>query len=87
MRRSLCARLADARASAPGLLRPHRTPRPSFPSSRVPASAATVYADERGFAQQRGLTPHSPVVRPSLRYANGPFAAQAKARYDYLEKE
>jgi len=37
--------------------------------------------------EQRGLTPHSPFVRPSLRYANGPFAAEAKARYDYLEKE
>jgi len=37
--------------------------------------------------RQCGLTPHSPFVRPSLRYANGPFAAQATARYDYLEKE
>jgi len=52
-----------------------------------PPSSIVTRSAWRGIWDKWGLTPHSPFVRPSLRYANGPFAAQAKARYDYLEKE
>jgi len=65
----------------------HRNPtlarRPQVLSERQRVKNRSEYA----FREQRGLTPHSPFVRPSLRYANGTFASQSKAKYDYLEKE
>ncbi len=61
----------------------NRTPRPSFPSSRVPASAVTMEADDRAWRSTRVLT------TPSLRdcSARGPSESWRACVVSYADSQ